>query len=296
MNRALCAAATLCLFAAPALANIRGAKCSTSDPYLPGGTARMCWTCSNDSPTAPDPEGLSKIALGYPDGWTVACGSQNATDSNGNPVAFSCTASGQTVTYVDTNGGPGEILPGRSWSFCVDVTAPATATGPQCAFYTLSGDGSGGGPHNVIDCGTCLPKAFTPTNTPTSTRTNTPTLTPTNTPTPTPTNTPTPTPTNAPTLTPTNTPTLVPTNTLTPTPTPTPTVTLTPMVTATPTTTRTRTATPTPTPRITGTRVPTNTPSVTPNPQPIPMLDSRALAALAAILGAIGVLRLNMLK
>ena len=269
MNRALCAAVTLCLFAAPALANIRGAKCSTSDPYLPGGTARMRWTCSNDSPTAPDPEGLNKIALGYPDGWTVACGSQNATDSNGNPVAFSCTASGQTVTYVDTDGGPGEILPGRTWSFGVDVTAPATATGPQCAFYTLSGDGSGGEPHNIIDCGIC--QGFTPTNTPTPTFTNTPTLTPTNTP----------------TLTPTSTPTPTPTNTLTPTPTLTPTVALTPTVTATPTITQTRT--PTPTPRATRT-------PVTPSPEAIPMLDPRGLAAVAAIFAAIGILRLKMLK
>jgi len=291
VNRALCAAVTLCLFAAPALANIRGAKCSTSDPYLPGGTARMCWTCSNDSPTAPDPEGLNKIALGYPDGWTVACGSQNATDSNGNPVAFSCTASGQTVTYVDTDGGPGEILPGRTWSFCVDVTAPATATGPQCAFYTLSGDGSGGEPHNIIECGTCQPKAFTPTNTPTPTPTNTPTLTPTN--------TPTPIRTNTPTLTPTNTPTPTPTNTLTPTPTLTPTVALTPTVTATPTMTQTRIATPTPrvtrTPTFTPPNMPTNTPSLTPNPADIPMLDPRGLAAVAAIFAAIGILRLKML-
>ena len=158
MYRALSAAVAVALglLAAPAFANIRGAKCTTPDPYLPGGTSTMSWTCSNDSPAAPDPEGLNKIALGYPDGWIVACDSQNATDSGGSPVAFSCTASGQTVTYVDTNGGPGEILPRRTWSFRVKVTAPSTAAGSQCAFYTLSGDGSGGEPHNIIDCGTCL--------------------------------------------------------------------------------------------------------------------------------------------
>lgn len=294
MIRAFRAAVTLCLFAAPALADIRGARCSTSDPYLPGGTVRMCWTCTNDSPTAPSPEGLRQVALGYPDGWTVTCGTQNATDSNGSPVAFSCAASGQTITYTDTNGGPGEILPGRSWSFCVDVTAPAAATGSQCAFYTLSGDGSGGEPHSVIACGTCQPQAPTPTNTPTPTRTSTPTLTPTN--------TPTLTPTRTPTLVPTSTPTLVPTSTLTPTPTPTPTVTLTPAATLTPTATatatmtQTPTATPTFTPRVTGTQVPTNTPSLPPTPVPIPTLDSRSLAALVVILGVIGVLRLKMLK
>ena len=72
-------------------------------------------------------------------------------------MAFSCTASGQTVTYAETDGGAGEILPGRSWSFTVGVTAPVVSTAPVCAFYTLSGDGSGGEPHEVIDCGTCLP-------------------------------------------------------------------------------------------------------------------------------------------
>jgi hypothetical protein len=117
----------------------------------------MRWTCSNESPASPDPEALDQIALGFPDGWTVACGSQDATDSGGNPVAFACSASGQAVTYADTDEGAGEIVPGRSWSFSVGVTAPATSTTPVCAFYTLSGDGSGGEPHNLIDCGTCLP-------------------------------------------------------------------------------------------------------------------------------------------
>ncbi len=260
----------------------------------------MCWTCTNDSPSAPGPEALTRVALGYPAGWTVACRTQNAADSNGNPVAFSCSAVGQTVTFVDTDGGPGEILPGRSWSFCVDVTAPATAITAQCAFYTLTGDGSGGEPHSIIECGLCLPAAPTPTSTPTATPTSTPTRTPTSTFTFTPTNTPTLPPTNTPTLTPTMTPTLV--ATLTPTPTPTPTVTS-PMVTATPTTT----ATPTPTQTWTATATPvvTNT-RVFPTPPPgtggstspvvVPMLDARGLVALAALVGAIGILLLKTLK
>jgi hypothetical protein len=297
VNRALYAAVTLCLLAAPALADIRGAKCSTSDPYLPGGTVRMRWTCSNGSPTSPDPEALSKIALGYPDGWTVACATQSATDSNGDSVAFSCTASGQTVTYLDTDGGAGEIVPGRAWSFAVDVNAPASATGQQCAFYTLTGDGSGAEPHSIIDCGTCQP--VVPTSTPTHTPTRTPTLAPTNTPTPAPTSTPTLVPTNPPTPTPTNTPTATPINTQTPTPTLTPTAALAATETATPTTTPTRTPTlaPTRTPRPTSTpsNLPTRTPAPPPNPLPIPMLDVRGLAAIAAIFAVIGIVRLKML-
>jgi hypothetical protein len=309
VNRALLAAATLCLFAAPALADIRGAKCVTSDRYLPGGTARMSWTCSNDSPASPDPEALDGIALGYPDGWTVACVSQNATDSAGNAVSFSCSASGQTVNYVDNDGGPGEIVPGRSWTFSVNVTAPAAETGPQCVFYTLSGDGSGGGPHEIIECAICLPAiptstpTSTPTNTPTLVPTNTPTLTPTSTPTSVPTNTPTVAPTSTPTLVPTNTPTAVPVNTLTPTPTSTPTLTPTVAFTATPTSTATPTTTPTqeatPTTRPTRPPVPTNTPSNLPTPIPevpqnIPMLDPRGLSAIAAIFAAFGILKLRM--
>jgi plastocyanin len=147
----------------PAFANVGGSTCTTSDPYLPGGTATMCWTCTSGGPTAPNPECLDQVALGYPDGWAVACGSQDAVDSAGNPVAFSCTAAGQTVTFADSDGGAGEVCPERSWSFCVDVTAPVTETDPICAFYTVSGDGAGGQPHDVIDCGTCLPAEGTVT-------------------------------------------------------------------------------------------------------------------------------------
>ena len=158
MKRALPATVALgLLLAAPAFADIRGAQCTTTDPFLPGGTATQRWTCTNGGPAAPDPEALDQVALGFPDGWTVACGAQDAADSGGSPVAFSCSASGRTVTFSDSDAGPGEILPGRSWSFSVAVTAPATSTTPVCAFYTLSGDGSGGEPHEVIDCGTCLP-------------------------------------------------------------------------------------------------------------------------------------------
>ena len=72
MYRALSAAVAFGLLcAAPAFADIRGAKCASSDGYIPGGTATMRWTCSNGSPAAPDPEALNQIALGFPDGWTV---------------------------------------------------------------------------------------------------------------------------------------------------------------------------------------------------------------------------------
>ncbi|MCP4591848.1 MAG: hypothetical protein GY842_14020, partial [bacterium] len=155
MYRAIIAAVSCVVFAAPGFASIQGSYCTTSDPYFPGSTASMCWTCTSDGPTT-NPECLNEVALGYPDGWTVACDSQDGVDSAGNPVDFNCTAGGQNVTYSDNNGGPGEICPDQSWSFCVNVTAPASASGTICAFYSLTGDGSGGDPHEIIDCGTCM--------------------------------------------------------------------------------------------------------------------------------------------
>jgi hypothetical protein len=74
-------------------------------------------------------------------------------------------------------------------------------------------------------------------------------------------------------------------------------VTATPTATATPTPTQTRTATATP--AVTNTRVfPTPPPGTggATSPEIIPMLDARGLIALAAIVGAIGVLLLKTLK
>ena len=158
MVRALILVVSLALAATPAFASIAGSTCTTTDPYLPGGTATMCWTCTNAGPTS-NPECLDEVALGHPDGWTVACGTQDAVDSAGNPVELDCTAGGQNVTFADTDGGAGEVCPGQSWSFCVDVTAPASPTEPVCVFYTLSGDGAGGDPHEIIDCDTCAAAA-----------------------------------------------------------------------------------------------------------------------------------------
>ncbi len=154
MYRALFVAVSVAVLAVPVSADVRGATCTTADPFLPGGTATMCWTCSNGSPSSPSPECLDRVALGYPDGWSVACASQAPATSGGNAVALACEAGGQNVTYSDTDAGAGEVCPGESWSFCVDVTAPTGDTQPRCVFYTLSGDASGAEPHDIIDCAT----------------------------------------------------------------------------------------------------------------------------------------------
>ena len=153
-NCALIAAVVIVLAGASAHASVNGSSCTTSDPFIPGATTTMCWTCTNAGPLAGDPECLEEAALGYPDGWAVACGTQDAADSSGSPVELGCSAGGQTVTFSDLDGGAGEICPEQSWGFCVDVTAPAAPAEPVCVFYTLTGDGAGGEPHAIIDCET----------------------------------------------------------------------------------------------------------------------------------------------
>ena len=163
--------------------------------------------------------------------------------------------------------------------------APQTATPPGVLLQEKNSNGTGTDGLVTTD-GTITVQQAGPTNTPTNTPGAGATSTPTNTPAA-PTSTPTNTP-QGPTSTPTNTPS-GPTSTPTNTPQgPTSTPTNTPQApTATPTTPQ-ATSTPTRTP----TTAPTSTP--TPSGQPfiaaIPTLDHRALAALAVLLAAVGLM------
>lgn len=132
--------------------DISGSTCTTSDTYAPSGTTTMCWTVYNNGFV----EYLDVIELVFPAGWTVQCNTQDAQDSGGSNVDMDCTASANTVTYSDSNGGAGEIWDGATWGFCVDVTAGADAP-PQTVTYNLSGDDFGDPPHDISDTESIVP-------------------------------------------------------------------------------------------------------------------------------------------
>ncbi len=142
--------------------SIAGSTVTGSDCYQPGDTATLCFTAHNASP---DLEWLDAVTLTFPAAWTVACNSQDATDSGGHTVAFTCTAAGNKVSYTDNDGGFGEIYDGEQWGFCADVTVPASASGVQSVDWALSGDDNEDPPHDVngtLDIAQCLPLDLTP--------------------------------------------------------------------------------------------------------------------------------------
>jgi hypothetical protein len=83
------------------------------------------------------------VVLDFPSGWTVACGTQDATDSSGYNVTLVCGAAGNQVTYDNGNLAEG------TWGFCVTVTAPAGAPVPSPIQWSLGGDGYGDAPHSL---------------------------------------------------------------------------------------------------------------------------------------------------
>jgi hypothetical protein len=144
------------LFAAAVLASgtalakapqsIAGSTMMTGGGYVPGGSALFCATAVNAST---DLEWLDAVSLTFPSGWTPVCDWQAANDSCGNPVAFDCIAAGNNVSYLDNDGGYGEVNDGCSWSFCVTLDVPGGASGSQSVAWALSGDDYGDPPHDV---------------------------------------------------------------------------------------------------------------------------------------------------
>ena len=112
-----------------------------------GTTGSMTFQVFNNSF---DQEYIYEIELTLPSGWTLACNSQDATDSGGNAVNATCFAASNVVTYTGEDAALGEIVDGQAWNFTIDVTVPGgTSAGNYDFSYILTGDGFGAAPHTV---------------------------------------------------------------------------------------------------------------------------------------------------
>jgi len=148
--------------------SISDSSVATEDCYQDDTTQTLCFTVYNGST---DGEWLDQVRLTFPPGppaWTVACHSQDSSDSAGYPVSFSCTPSANEVRYDDSDAdGYGEVSQGSSWGFCVDVTVPASYTGDRVINWGLSGDEGGTTPHDIegtITIEHCTPLWFKAAN------------------------------------------------------------------------------------------------------------------------------------
>lgn len=146
------------------LMSISGSAVTTEDCYEANKTQTLCFTVYNGST---DAEWLDRVRLTFPtllDPWTVACNSQDATDSSGNPVNLTCTTPfAYEVVYTDTNGTPGEVTAGSSWGFCTVVTVPAGYNGPRIINWGLSGD-KGDEISGTLTIEECTPLMLKPSN------------------------------------------------------------------------------------------------------------------------------------
>lgn len=147
--------------------SVSGSSVETDECYQADKTQTFCFTVYNGST---DGEWLNGVTLTFPEDaspppgpWSVsACGYQDATDSLGYTVNFSCTPSGKQVVYADSDSdGYGEISNGASWSACVDVAVPAGYTGDRYISWDVSGDTSGSD-NGAIKIEQCTPLRLTP--------------------------------------------------------------------------------------------------------------------------------------
>jgi hypothetical protein len=140
---------------------------TTEQCYKADKTQELCFQVHNGST---DFEWLRSVRVTFPSGtsypwtsWTASCKQQDATDSTGNPVHFSCDGASvqHQVVYTDTDfDGYGEIAPGASWGFCVDVAVPTDYSGDRWVHWGVQGDKYGGEPHEVT--GSFLMEQCTP--------------------------------------------------------------------------------------------------------------------------------------
>ncbi|MFQ6101355.1 MAG: hypothetical protein ACE5OS_08995 [Anaerolineae bacterium] len=147
--------------------DLTGSSVETGDCYQADKTQMFCFTVYNGST---DGEWLNGVTLTFPDDpspslgpWTVsACSYQDATDSMGYTVNFSCTPSGKQVVYADSDSDSyGEISNGAGWSACVNVAVPAGYTGNRYIPWVLEGDASNT-ENGSIEIEQCTPLRLTP--------------------------------------------------------------------------------------------------------------------------------------
>jgi hypothetical protein len=145
---------------------------TTDNCYEANKTQTLCFTIYNGST---DSEWLTMTRATLPvlpSLWQVSCKSQDATDSSGNPVHFTCsTPSTNEVVYVDNDiesPSIGEVSAGSSWGFCIDVNVPG-ANGPRIVNWGVYGDREPGSaePHDVEGQTTieeCMPLMLKPSS------------------------------------------------------------------------------------------------------------------------------------
>ena len=138
-----------------AIVSVSGSEVTTGNCYQPDKAQTLCFTVHNGSD---DGEWLDRVRLTFPNyaglgPWPVGCNLQDPQDSNGYAVALTCsTTPVNEVTYVDGDGGAGEISSGgATWGLCVDVTIPSGYNGIRYVQWGLSGDEAPGTalPHDV---------------------------------------------------------------------------------------------------------------------------------------------------
>ncbi len=124
------------------LLSVQGSSITTDRCYQENKTETYCFSVYNGSNNN---EWLSKIELTFPNEaalgtWTVDQYSMDASDSVGNPISMTVITSTNMITYTDGDAEFGEISPGSSWGFCVDLEIPSGYGGNKDIDWTITGD------------------------------------------------------------------------------------------------------------------------------------------------------------
>ncbi len=150
MKRALLVAFILSLAAVPAFATLDGSVAVVYPPggMNPGDTVTFNFEVTNNSP---DGEGVRELRITMPEDSNILSGTY---DDYGQGWDFTVTVSGvynNYISFMDVDGDPGEIQPGESGFFSVEVyLLPNMDCGPQHLDVRLFGDETGAHPHWIM--------------------------------------------------------------------------------------------------------------------------------------------------